>query len=116
MKGPFKMTEYGLQLYSVRDITEKNLDEALGKVVALGYKFVEFAGFFNHSAEEVKAMLEKHGLKISGTHSGLNDLAPDKIFETVAYHKALGNTDYIVPWADLSTLEKIEKFVKKYRR
>ena len=104
------MTEYGLQLYSVRDITEKNLDEALGKVAALGYKFVEFAGFFNHSAEEVKAMLEKHGLKISGTHSGLNDLAPDKIFETVAYHKALGNTDYIVPWADLSTLEKIEKF------
>ena len=44
------MTEYGLQLYSVRDITKDNLDEALGKVAALGYKFVEFAGFFGNSA------------------------------------------------------------------
>ena len=104
------MTEYGLQLYSVRDITKENLDLALGKVAALGYKYVEFAGFFGHTAEEVRAMLDKHGLKISGTHSPWTDLTPDKIFETVAYHKALGNPDYIVPWADLSTLEKIEEF------
>ena len=43
--------EYGLQLFSVRDLAEKNLDEALRQVSALGYKFVEFAGFFGHSAE-----------------------------------------------------------------
>ena len=104
------MTEYGLQLYSVRDITKENLDEALGKVAALGYKYVEFAGFFGHTAEEVKAMLDKHGLIISGTHSPWTDLTPDKIWDTVAYHKAIGNPDYIVPHADLSTIEKIEAF------
>ena len=51
--------EYGIQLYSVRDLTEKNLDDALRQVSALGYRFVEFAGFFGHSAEDVRAMLEK---------------------------------------------------------
>lgn len=104
------MTEYGLQLYSVRDITQNDLDGALKKVAELGYKYVEFAGFFGHTADEVKAMLEKHGLKISGTHSPWKDLKPTKIFETIAYHKAIGNPYYIVPWADLSTLEKIEEF------
>ena len=38
--------EYGLQLYSVRDITQKGLQNAMQKVADLGYSFVEFAGFF----------------------------------------------------------------------
>ncbi len=105
------MAEYGLQLYSVRDITKDNLDEALCKVAELGYKYVEFAGFFGNSAEDVKAMLDKYSLKVSGTHSPWTDLKPAAINDTIAYHKAIGNRYYIVPGADLSTLEKIEEFV-----
>ena len=37
--------KYGIQRYSVRDITKEDLDGALGKVAAMGYKSVEFAGF-----------------------------------------------------------------------
>lgn len=101
---------YGIQLYSVRDITEANLPVALSKIAALGYKEVEFAGFFGYSAEDVKDMLDKNELKISGTHSGWEDLTPDKIEETVKYHKTIGNPNYIVPGADLKTIEKIEHF------
>ena len=50
--------EYGLQMYSVRDITNDDLAGALKKVAEIGYKYVEFAGFFGHPAEEVKAMLD----------------------------------------------------------
>ena len=102
--------KYGLQLYSVRDITEADLGAALEKVASLGYGSVEFAGFFGHSACEVKSMLDNAGLAISGTHSPLNDLRPTRIMETVKYHAALGNPHYIVPSADLSTLEKIKDF------
>lgn len=101
---------YGLQLYSVRDITEKDLGASLERVAALGYSFVEFAGFFGHGASDVKAMLRNAGLEISGTHSSLNDLRPTRIMETVKYHAELGNPHYIVPGADLSTLEKIKDF------
>lgn len=101
---------YGLQLYSVRDITEKDLAFSLESVAKIGYKFVEFAGFFGHSAADVKAMLQNYGLEISGTHSPLNDLRPTKITETLKYHKELGNPSYIVPGADLSSLEKIRDF------
>ncbi len=101
---------YGIQLYSVRDITENNLAEALEQVAALGYKEVEFAGFFGYSAEEVKKMLVKNGLTVSGTHTGWNELTPENIEKTVEYHKTIGNHNIIVPGADLSTLDKIEKF------
>ncbi len=101
---------YGIQLYSVRDAMEQDMRGTMQKIADLGYKYVEFAGFFGHSAEEVKQMLDETGLICSGTHSGWTDLRPSKIMETIAYHKAIGNPNYIVPGADLSTLEKIEDF------
>ena len=100
--------EYGLQMYSVRDLTEKDLDDALRAVAELGYRFVEFAGFFGHSAKEVREMLDRYGLTVSGTHTGLGELTKDKIEETIAYHKTLGNDCIIIPWADFTTPEKAE--------
>ena len=104
------MNNYGIQLYSVRDAMEKDMAGTLEKIASLGYKYVEFAGFFGHSANDVKEMLDKTGLICSGTHSPWTDLRPSKIAETIAYHKTIGNPNYIVPGADLSTLEKIEEF------
>ncbi len=103
---------YSLQLYSVRDFTEKDLADTMEKVAEIGYTGVEFAGFFGHSAEEVKAMLEHTGLVCTGTHSGWEDLTPTRIMDTIAYHKAIGNPHYIVPGADLGSLEKIDRFAK----
>lgn len=54
--------DYGIQLYSIRDLTEKNLEDALRQASEIGYRNVEFAGFFGHSAEEVAAMLRRYGL------------------------------------------------------
>ncbi|HML45368.1 MAG TPA: sugar phosphate isomerase/epimerase [Clostridia bacterium] len=101
---------YGLQLYSIRDITPSDLDGALAKVAAIGYKFVEFAGFFGHPAEEVAAMLKKHGLTVSGTHTGWTEVA-EHFEETVAYHKTIGNKNIIVPGADLKTKAKLDAFI-----
>ena len=103
--------EYGLQLYSVRDITVKNLEGALSKVAEIGYSFVEFAGFFGYTSEEVSAMLAKYNLKTSGTHSNWRDLVTN-FDETVSYHKAIGNKHFIVPGTDLWTRETMDEFIK----
>lgn len=102
---------YGLQLYSVRDLTQKDLEQALGQVAALGYSFVEFAGFFGHSAARVRTMLEKFGLSISGTHTSVSELVPEKLNETIAYHKELGNRNIIIPSSDFSTREKLNALI-----
>ena len=103
--------EYGLQLYSVRDITKNGLESAMQKVAALGYDFVEFAGFFGNSAPEVRRMLRETGLRISGTHTGWEELKPNRIMDTVLYHKIIGNKNIIIPWADLSDCLKLGQFV-----
>lgn len=99
-------TEYGLQMYSVRDITPDSLKDALKKVADLGYKYIEFAGFFDNKAEDVKAWLDENGLVCSGTHTGMDAILPEKIDETIAYHKAIGCDMLIVPGCDWTSVEK----------
>lgn len=101
------MNNYGIQLYSVRDAMEKDVNATLRRLADIGYRSVEFAGFFGHSAEEIKEMLDKAGLTCSGAHTPWTDLLPENIEKTVKYHKAIGNPRIIVPGADLSTYEKV---------
>ena len=107
--------EYGLQLYSVRDFTQKDLAYTLKKVAEIGYKYVEFAGFFGHSAEEVKAMLNEYGLVVSGTHSSLKELDED-FAATVKYHHAIGNTNYIIPGAPWGTAAELNDTIEKLNK
>ena len=100
--------KYGLQLFSVRDVTEKDLEGALKAVAEMGYSFVEFAGFFGHSAEEVKGWLDKYGLTASGTHTGLSALTDDVLEETIAYHKAIGCKDIIIPYEGMATKAEVD--------
>ncbi|MBP5311659.1 MAG: sugar phosphate isomerase/epimerase [Clostridia bacterium] len=104
--------EYGLQLFSVRDFTDKDLPGTLTKVAEMGYKFVEFAGFFGYSDVAVKAMLDMNGLKASGTHSGTAGLLPENIDESIRFHKGIGCSNYIIPGDDLSTKEKLDRFIE----
>ena len=107
--------EYGLQLYSVRDLKKKDLDATLKQVAEIGYRYVEFAGFFGHSAEQVKAMLKEYGLTVSGTHSGFEDLDTD-FAGTVKYHQTIGNTNYIVPGAPWQTAADLNETIEKMNK
>lgn len=102
--------KYGIQLYSVRDNTPKDMEGTLRALAEMGYEMVEFAGFFGHSAETVRDWLCKYGLIASGTHTGWEQLRDD--FEgTVRYHKTIGCNEIIIPGADLSTPEKLDEFI-----
>lgn len=102
--------KYGIQLYGVRDMAEQSLDSAVAAVAALGYASVEFAGFYGKSAQQVTDMLAANGIGISGTHTSLKHLTED--YEgTVAYHKAIGNKNYIIPAHKLKNQQQIDEFV-----
>ena len=90
--------EYGLQMYSLRDITGDDLKGALKQVADMGYKYIEFAGFFGHKAEDVRSWLDEYGLVCSGTHTGGEALAEDVLADTIAYHKAIGCSYIAVPY------------------
>lgn len=107
--------DYGLQMFSVRDITQKDLAGAVAKVAEIGYKNIEFAGFFGADAQAVCEMLRANDVRVSGTHSPLDDLVNDYA-GTVAFHKAIGNRYYIIPGHDLSTGAKLDAFIEQVNR
>jgi len=86
-----------LQLYSVRHEMEKSVPATLEAVAEMGYEGVEFAGYFGYSAEDLRVLLDKVGLRCAGTHTRLDTLAPENLAETVRYNRALGNKYLIVP-------------------
>lgn len=104
--------DFGIQMYSLRDLTQNDLAAGIKTVAEQGYRLIEFAGFFDHSAEEVKAMLDENGVTVSGTHSGMKFLVED-YDGFVTFLKTIGCTEYIIPGHDLSTREKMDEFIEQ---
>ena len=102
---------YGIQLYSIRDLLRTDYKAALECVAKLGYKMVETIVVDNATAEEVAAWCKELGLTVSGTHTGAAHLAPDVIKKTIANHKAMGCNLLIIPGHDISTKEKVDGLI-----
>ena len=66
----------GLQLYSVREQLPKDFDGTLKQIGAIGYREVEAAGFFGHSASDVKQAMNAAGLNCVSAHYPLAQLQP----------------------------------------
>jgi len=89
----------GLQLYTVRDLMKQDFDGTLAKVAAIGYKEVEFAGYFDHSPKDVRAAVDRHGLTAPSAHIDYKSLG-EKFPEVIEAAKVVGH-DYLVnPWID----------------
>lgn len=102
-----KQFKVGLQLYSVREDLEKDFEGTLRKVKDMGYDYVEFAGFFDKSAEEVKSVLDEIGLIPISVHQG-NQLFIEKGIEAVDYLKTIGFEYCAIPWYEKEKLKGSE--------
>jgi len=88
------INEFSIQLYSVRHETAENFPLVLKKLGAIGYTGVEFAGYNNIPAIEMRKYLDEYGLKSVGSHVGIQKLT-DNLEEELEYNQILG-TEYIV--------------------
>ncbi len=112
-----KKIPIGLQLYSVRKDCEKDLPKVLETVAKIGYKGVEFAGYYGRKATELRKMLDDNGLVCCGTHTPLDTIKPENLEATIEFNKTIGNKNLIVPYMDPKTkegwLEMVELFNKQ---
>jgi len=92
-----RISQIGLQLYSVRGECQKDLPGVIKAVAKMGYRGVEFAGYYGRSAPELRKLLDDNGLKCCGTHTQLDTLLGDNLEKTIEYNKVLGNRFLIVP-------------------
>ena len=107
--------KYGLQLYSVRDSAAENFEEMLASVAKMGYSFVESAGFYDRTAEQVKETLDKNGLTLCSTHTSFRRVR-DELEETIAYHKTVGCSNIVLPGAPIDTAAEIDELIEVINR
>ena len=87
----------GLQLYSVREDCKRDLPGTIAAVAKMGYKGVEFAGYYDRTAGQLRKMLDDNGLVCCGTHTAIDTLLKDNLARTIEFNKTLGNKYLIVP-------------------
>src|SRR5690625_7291535 len=87
------------------------------KVADIGYSASQFAGFGEHSADDVKAKMDEVGIKPAGAHVQL-ELLENDLEDTLKFHETIGNDLIIIPFlADerrksKEDYEKIAEIVK----
>ncbi|BBH23121.1 sugar phosphate isomerase [Paenibacillus baekrokdamisoli] len=94
-----------LQLYTLRDLTEKDFLGTIRKAAEIGYKAVEFAGYYDTPAKDLKALLEDVGIEAPSAHIGLNFRELNKLesdfAKQIEYAQELGLKYIVTPWAPL---------------
>lgn len=78
-----------IQLYSVREQLPKDYAGTLKELATLGFKEVESAGYYDHSAADVKKAVSDAGLKLVSAHYSSDALHKD-LDQAIAFSHDLG--------------------------
>jgi sugar phosphate isomerase/epimerase len=114
----------GIQLYSIRDDMKKDPSGTLKQLSAMGYKYVEHAGykqrkFYGYEPKDFKKLLGDLGLSMPSGHSVLGkqhwDAAKkdftDEWKYTVEDSAIVGQKYVVSPWLDESLRKNYDEFM-----
>jgi sugar phosphate isomerase/epimerase len=113
MKTAKREIPVGLQLWTVRTECAKDFPGTIAKVAKMGYKGVEFAGYYDRKAEEVRKMLDDNGLLCCGSHTAIDLLSDENFAKTMEFNRTIGNKYIIVPWLDRQKLKTKAEWLAK---
>src|SRR5215216_5269373 len=106
-----KLDRIGIQLYTVRNDMEKDFEGTLSRIAEIGYKEVEFAGYFNHSPADVRALLDRLHITAPAAHGPLTMLT-DNWQKTIDDAKVMGHEYVLVAYLN----DDQRKSIDDYRR
>jgi len=92
-----KLSKIGLQLYTVRRELERDFEETLRQVAALGVDEVEFAGYFGQKPERVRELLKKFGLASPSAHISTETLRGG-MSQAIANAQTIGHQYLVLGW------------------
>src|SRR5437667_3345228 len=107
-----KINKIGVQLYTVRDLLQKDFEGTLAQVAKIGYKEVEFARYFEHVNElnpapkKTREILDADGLSAPSTHVPYSALAPENWSKVIDAGKILGLKYIVNPSIDREVLKQ----------
>lgn len=107
-----------LQVYSVRDAAANDFEGTMRTIKAMGYDGVELAGFYDMTAAECKAILDKVGLELVSAHVGIDAQENNEMLDAYA---STGLKYIAIPWMQEPTNEEelnaaVERIYRAGRR
>jgi len=101
----------GIQLYTVRAAMATDVPGTLQAIAGIGYKEVEFAGYFDHSPYQIAGMLDELGLKSPSSHVDARDVR-DNPMQLIDDANIVGHSYLTVAWLR----EEDRKSIDDYKR
>jgi len=92
-----KQLPIALQLYTLRDETEKDFAGTLRAVAKIGYTGVELAGYGGLSVRALKNLLSENGLHVAGSHVAIERLESE-LDQVIDENLELGNPNVVIPY------------------
>ena len=92
-----QIASVGLQLYTLRRELAADFEGTLGKVAELGYQELEFAGYYDRSADEVRNILVAEGMTSPAAHIQLAAVQ-DNLQAEIDFAAELGQRYIVVPY------------------
>ncbi|MDA1081916.1 MAG: sugar phosphate isomerase/epimerase [Gemmatimonadetes bacterium] len=98
-----RIERIGVQLYTVRAEMRKDFAASLARIAQIGYREVEFAGYFSQTPDRVRALLDENRLTSPSVHLAIELLESD-FGAQAAVAKTIGQETLIVPSLNARTL------------
>ena len=108
----------GVQLYTVRSLPQRDLAGTLERIAGIGYRDVEFAGYYGKSPAEIRELLTRYNLGAPSSHIPVASLRGDwkKALDEA---KAIGHEFVTIPWlgdADRASVDSWKRVAELFNR
>jgi sugar phosphate isomerase/epimerase len=88
----------GVQLYTLRDQMRADPEATLARIAQLGFGEIEWWGDYGRTPVQLRALLDRHGLRSPAWHLSPNLLEPARLDDTIRTAAAMGHRHLIVAW------------------
>jgi sugar phosphate isomerase/epimerase len=108
----------GIQLYTVRASMATDVPGTLRAIAGIGYKEVEFAGYFDHSPQQIRRLLDDLQLKSPSAHVDPHAMR-DEPMGLVEAAKVIGHDYLTVAWLrpeDRHSLDDYKRWAEIFNR
>lgn len=113
-----RLDRIGLQLYTLRSEMAESVERTLRDVARIGYREVEFAGYFGRPPRAIKQLLDRNGLKSPAAHTDLATMRTTW-YRTLNAASEMGQKWLVVPWlgeADRNSIDALKRSAETMNR
>jgi sugar phosphate isomerase/epimerase len=105
--APAGARQAGIQLYTLRAAMQQDVPGTLERVAGIGYRTMEFAGYFGHKPDEIGRLLSGLGLAAPSSHIGALD-ARDAPMPLIEGALAAGHKFLVIAWTPPETRKTLD--------